>query len=555
MVENTKIKFLFCSKLVYSCLIFASLHFISCTDNNSERAFNKLADSDVQNIRAFMDEELECEQYVFQPGDFPKFKWKNELRVETELGKFPLSVKYFNSNFQEVSKADKPGRYGAVIQGTTPAGFTIKRYITLFCSNAEFDDYSSNIPIKINPLPDFGIDDNKWDKYLKNVDHFSFGSLKLFPLHNADAAIFLSGLNDMLDLNNNFDTPRIRDRQWWITMKNKLDGNSIIADKLKLPQKSASKIYDEFNDSIVFSNDYDKNKIEILRHICLRWANEGRAAHVVVIVHRGKIIFHEAFGKDKEGNQISPGTEMWMASITKLLTGVLMMQFVEQGIIDLDSSVSKYLPEINNLNSDKLKVRDLFTHTSGLEFAGEWASDWNNSLENQISHVLPTVEIGKTFAYHRIGYALAGKIIERLTGRAVPYLFHDYIFSPLGMRTAYSDNTYGGLYCTATDLAHLGVMLLHKGTFNGLKFFSEQTFEDMLPKKLSVGERSWGIGISFKTGHGLSNSTFGHQAASGSIFCIDPKNELVIISARNKPGQNFDKFEKAFLETCTELVK
>ncbi len=104
---------------------------------------------------------------------------------------------------------------------------------------------------------------------------------------------------------------------------------------------------------------------------------------------------------------------MWMASITKLLTGVLMMQFVDQGLIDLDAPVGDICQNLNGIANNKLNDHViLFNHTSGLQFAGEWASDWNVALENQIAQVLPLVDIGISFAYHRVGYALAGKIIE-----------------------------------------------------------------------------------------------------------------------------------------------
>ena len=442
-----------------------------------------------------------------------------------------------------------------MIEGVTPSGFTIKRYVTLFCTEVEFDDYSINVPIKMNQLLGYGIDKEKWVKYSKNEEHFSFGSFKFFPRNNADAAIFLAGLNDMEDLENNFDTPRIRDRQWWITMKSKLEETPISKNPLVLPQSINDETLIYLKDTEVSSSEYDKNQIEDLREICNTWAEKGEAAHVTLVVHKGKIIFHEAFGIDEAGKRLTKESNMWMASITKLLTGVLMMQFVDQGIVDLDAPVNRYLPDLTGSGNDKLTVRHLFTHTSGLHYAGEWASDWNYALENQIAHVLPSVDVGKSFSYHRVGYALAGKIMERLTGRAVPYLFHDYIFSQLGMKSAYSDNTYGGLYCTASDLAHLGQFLLNKGCYNEYRFFSEQSFNEMLPKKLSMSDRSWGIGTSPRNKHGLSNLAFGHSAASGTVFCVDPKNDLIIISARNKPGKMHDEFEKTFVESCTSLIK
>ncbi len=60
-------------------------------------------DINKQRLRAFMDEEINCDKYVFPTGDFPEFHWKNEILVENELGKFPLNVTYYNSDFQKVT--------------------------------------------------------------------------------------------------------------------------------------------------------------------------------------------------------------------------------------------------------------------------------------------------------------------------------------------------------------------------------------------------------------------------------------------------------------------
>ncbi len=511
-------------------------------------------DINKKRIRSFMEEELEADRYVFPIGDFPSFHWKNEIMVENEIGKFPLEVSYYNKNFQQVTTADKPGRYGAVIKGIIPSGFIIKRYVTLFCSDAEFDDYSKNVPITINKLKDYEIDDQKWEKYLNNEERYSFGSLKYFPQHDPDAAVFLAGLNDLDSINISFNTPRIKDRQWWLKCKEILDGDINHKKPLILPKTLVNDSSVLLSDKVSSTIQYDKGKIDKIRKTCQQWAEYSGVPNVTLIVHNGKIIFYEAFGKDDSGKEINKDSNFWMASITKLLTGVLMMQFVDQGLIDIDAPVGNYLPELNGVSNNILTLRHLFTHTSGLQFAGEWASDWNYSLDNQIAQVLPIVNIGETFAYHRVGYALSGKVMEQLTGYTIPELFYNYIFKPLGMKSAYADNTYGGLYCSSIDLARLGQMLLNKGTYNGYRFFSERAFEEMLPKRLAISDRSWGIGTSSMAGHGLSELAFGHGAASGSVFRIDPKNNLIIISARNKPGKSFEKFENELIENCSALL-
>jgi len=531
------------------------IKFVVCAIAMVMATLPRVASAQPNTLRAFVEETVVSDRYVFPPGRFPSITWSNGARVESEVGAFPLKVTYYNSAFHRVTSAETPGRYGALVEGVTPSGFAVKRYVTLFCSPVEFDDYSGNVPIQMTHLQGYGIADKNWEAYEKNIERFSFGSMKMFPQHDPDAAIFLAGLRELPEPGAIFDTPRMRDRQWWVTLKLTLDGTADAVTLLAKPAPAAKDLSRGLNERVGSAAGYDKQKIENVRAVCRTWTEQGGVPNVTLVVHKGNIIFHEAFGAADDGTPIEADAKMWMASITKLVTGVLMMQFVDQGVVELDAPVNRYLPELNGTGNDRLTIRHLFTHTTGLSFAGEWASDWNPALENEIAQLLPSTEVGGAFSYNRVGYALAGKIIEKLTGRAVPYLFHDYVFTPLGMTTAYSDNTYGGLYCSVADLARFGRMLLHKGTSNGIRLFSEKTFDQMLPRALPVGDKKWGIGISPYEGHGLSDAAFGHGAASGTVFRIDPKNDLIIISARNAPGKRHGEFENKLIESCTALVK
>lgn len=137
----------------------------------------------------------------------------------------------------------------------------------------------------------------------------------------------------------------------------------------------------------------------------------------------------------------------------------------------------------------------------------------------------------------------------------MPYLFAEQLFEPLGMTTASAENTYGGLYCSAEDLAKFAQLLLNRGSYNGYRFFSEQSYDAMLPKQLPIGDRKWGIGTSPMDENGLSDAAFGHGAASGSVLRIDPKNDLIIISARNSAGRYHDEYERALIRACVNLIK
>lgn len=505
-------------------------------------------------IRTFMEEELTCNAYVFPPGAFPEFRWKNALLVENLIGNVPLSVRFLNTQYQEVQSAVMPGRYGAVIEGTTAEGFRIRRFVTLYCAPVEFDDYSKDVPLSMELLQQYGISKDRWLQYTAQKERFSFGSLKLFPAQDPDAAIFLAGLADLEPSRSTFDTPRIRDRQWWIAAKRILDGKKEILKQLQSLASSGTTSTIVPASQEFIRSQYDTVSLQRFRAVSKEWADKSGVPHVVVIAHKGKIILHEAFGNDTARVLVTTRSVQWMASITKLLTGVLMMQFVDQGFVDLDSPVSAYLPELKQHDRKEMTIRNLFDHTTGLQFAKDWASDWNVSLENQIAQVLPSSKVESAFSYNRVGYAIAGKVIERLTGKPVPYLFQERIFGPLGMKSAYADNTYGGLYCEAIDLATFGQMLLKGGEYNGVRILSNEAVAAMQPRKLPVGDRLWGIGTSSYNEYGLSPSTFGHGAASGTTFRIDPANELIIISARNRTGSQHHEYEKSFIQQCMSLI-
>lgn len=506
-------------------------------------------------LKAFLEEELMAERFVFPPGQLPGINWKRPAMVDNELGKFELRVSYFDKQMQPVAAAAAPGRYAAVVEGTTPAGFTIKRYLTLYCAPVDLDDYGDEVSIRLNPLPALGIAPALWRRYEKELRAFSFGDL-IFYLHtSADAAILLAGLAEMDSVAQDFDSPRLRDRQWWIDFKRKQEGLDQKPVSFKPPLAHAIPQASILIDAGSEISPYTQTDLQKIRAVCRAWASEGEEPLAALIAHKGRVIFHEAFGNRRDGAPMTTATRTWMASITKLLTGVLVMQFVDQGLLDLDAPLQNYLPEIEPAANPPLTLRHLLTHTHGGAWHGEWGSDWNPALENYVAQSLPYFETGKNFQYNRLGYALAGKALERASGRAAPYLFEKCLFKPLDMRHATVDNTYGSLYSTCLDLAKLGQMLLQRGSYGAYRFFSPETFQKMLPRSLEAIDaklsKRWGIGTAPLGGHGLSDQAFGHEAASGAIFRIDPAHDLIVVVGRDRTGSHYEHYAAQFMEACT----
>jgi len=170
------------------------------------------------------------------------------------------------------------------------------------------------------------------------------------------------------------------------------------------------------------------------------------------------------------------------------------------------------------------------------------------SLENQLAHCRHVCRVGERLKYNRMGYAVAGKIMERLSGSSVPRLFAVQLLAPLGMKQTFVDNTYGSCMSTAYDIALVGQMLLNRGKYGSKQFFSEESLKLMLPRAIQgVHGRlipDWGIGTVWLGGCGWSPLTFGHEAASGALLRIDPESRMILVQGRNSTGPDYDQYEK-----------
>jgi CubicO group peptidase (beta-lactamase class C family) len=189
--------------------------------------------------------------------------------------------------------------------------------------------------------------------------------------------------------------------------------------------------------------------------------NDAIAAHrlpgaVVVIGHRGKVVFHRAYGVRKlageQGLDGSPAPEETMtedtifdvASLTKpLATATAVMQLYEQGKVQFDDPVQKYLPDFNPSNDPqraKVTVRMLLTHTSGeageVDLRDPWGLDGADKAEG-IHRALTTplkLGPGEVFRYSDINFVLLGALIEKVTGETEDVYVQRNVFAPLGMQ-------------------------------------------------------------------------------------------------------------------------
>ena len=169
-------------------------------------------------------------------------------------------------------------------------------------------------------------------------------------------------------------------------------------------------------------------------------------------------IYSRGFGfRDVErGLPATEKTVYGIGSITKSFTALALMKLVEEGKVSLDDEISKYVPIEINPFGEKIRIKHLLTHTSGIPALGYAEAFIRGSLELDSSW-LPVASAddivafmrgsekwavskpGERFFYLNEGYVLLGRIIERITGMSYEDYVKREIFTPLKMLRTYFD--------------------------------------------------------------------------------------------------------------------
>jgi dipeptidyl aminopeptidase/acylaminoacyl peptidase/CubicO group peptidase (beta-lactamase class C family) len=129
-----------------------------------------------------------------------------------------------------------------------------------------------------------------------------------------------------------------------------------------------------------------------------------------------------------------------IGSISKVWTATLAMQLVDDGLLDLDAPVADYLPELELADAGVAKtvtMRHLLTHTSGID--GDVFTDTgrgDDCLEKYVALLAKVKQnhpLGATWSYCNSGFALAGRVIEKITGGTWDAALRQRICTPLGL--------------------------------------------------------------------------------------------------------------------------
>jgi D-alanyl-D-alanine carboxypeptidase len=176
----------------------------------------------------------------------------------------------------------------------------------------------------------------------------------------------------------------------------------------------------------------------------------GAPSASVAVVQGGKLVYAHAYGRAHIGPDKAATPEMRysIGSISKQFTAAAILILQEQGKLNVDDPVGKYVPGLTR--GDEVTIRQILSHTSG--YQDYWPEDYLMKPMEQPTTAQEILdrwakkpldfEPGTQWQYSNTNYVIAGLIAEKVAGQKLMDFLQEHIFHPLGMRSAWdSDQT------------------------------------------------------------------------------------------------------------------
>ncbi|MGZ8867522.1 MAG: exo-beta-N-acetylmuramidase NamZ domain-containing protein [Thermoanaerobaculia bacterium] len=324
---------------------------------------------------------------------------------------------------------------------------------------------------------------------------------------------------------------------------------------------------------------FDPAKLREIDATIERAIEEGRIPGGVLWIERNGSTYGKTYGDraiEPQREALTPDTIYDAASITKVVaTAPSIWLLVQQGKVELDAPVARYIPEIA---SKDITVRHLLTHTTGLKAGLSLAEPWRGYEEGirRATAEVPTNKPGAIFRYSDVNYILLGDIVKRVSGQPLDEFSREHIFEPLGMRDAryfpaggvarapltrvapteraegegilrgvVHDPTsrrmggvagHAGLFTTIDDLATFARTLLAGGG----KVFTPETVQAMTSVQSPPGvaiRRAGGFDLDSVYARPRGNfpvGSFGHTGWTGGFMWVDPYSKTFYVFLSNR---------------------
>jgi CubicO group peptidase (beta-lactamase class C family) len=325
----------------------------------------------------------------------------------------------------------------------------------------------------------------------------------------------------------------------------------------------------------------------------------------IAVVRDTQVIYAKGFGFADVGAQrpVTPETIFYIASTTKSFTGLAAVLLDEQGRLDLDAPLSRYLPTAKlqaPLNPDSITLRSLLSHTHGIDndgpivfrtaFSGEHTNDRLLALLS--SHT--AAKTGRDYVYGNIGYNIAALAMDATTGESWREVLQRTIFQPLGMTstsayvsrmprerlaqpyrrepTGFARAPYnkgdanmqaaGGLVSSAVDMARWLEAHINGGVVDGRRVFPASAIAETHRRQAKLSHNARGVAVN-GYGFGWQIGTLGADTllVHGGGFLgfttsmsFMPQRRIGVIVMTNENGTGFVLAELASRAVYSRLI-
>ena len=317
---------------------------------------------------------------------------------------------------------------------------------------------------------------------------------------------------------------------------------------------------------------------------------------VVIIGRRDSLLYARGYGHftwDPRSPVPTPDSTIWdLASITKIVSTMsAAMRLVDEGKLDLDAPVGKYLPRFAGGLKKQVTVRMLLDHTSGLKsYIPIYQQARGKAKATSILYAQPLIRPpGDSAVYSDLNALLLGLVIEKVSGTSLDHFASTEIFTPLGLHEMMfkpprklrkritpsgmwrgqpvagevNDQNavafggvagHAGLFSTAADLAKYAQVWLRGGMGPDGRWVSFETMAKFLSRGAHTGSRLLGwdtreriLGEVSLFGDLTSDATYGHTGFTGTLFWVDPSRDLFLVFLTNR------SFDPRVAESVKEL--
>jgi CubicO group peptidase (beta-lactamase class C family) len=290
----------------------------------------------------------------------------------------------------------------------------------------------------------------------------------------------------------------------------------------------------------------------------LRQYLEARGTRAAVVVRGGRIAA-EWYWEDADAS-----TQLLCYSTTKSIASTAVGLLVDDGVVRLEESASRHVPEWREDDRKGVTVRHLLTMTSGIRNASDGLREAPDRIAYGISQPL-VAPPGTVFDYNNCACAAISLVIRAASGREMADFLQERLYGPLGMTglrhemSAGRTIPYSGLHITARDAARFGYLFLRRGRWAGRQIVSAAWIDQACGSGSDVNPDYgflWWVNAR-SAWKDLPRDAYSAQGMYGNNVTVLPSHDMVIVrligdasgEARNE-GTQVNDYASLALKAC-----